>query len=274
MKFTPEELTSLIKASYEAENVNISRFIIDDSLSTNRMKVYNTDKDNEGKMVIVVHRGSAEVQDWIDNLKAFVNIDIKSTDTYKIHRDLQLTVVDKYGANKIVCIGHSRSTLYLNEFMKIPRLCKEIINYNMPISFYDTLIGTVKMPVKEIKDNTTNIRSENDLPSIGQTISINEPDITIPSKPGNNILDEHSPDNLLNLDNKQLIGKGKKPIKITTLKPTVQFVKKINYGELRVKDMRQFIKENKHRILDRKINITGLTKKQMIPIIEELNNLP
>ena len=45
------------------------------------------------------------------------------------------------------------------------------------------------------------------------------------------------------------------------------FVYKIDYTKLRKKQLKQFLKKNKKKI---QINITGLTKKQLVEIIDEL----
>jgi hypothetical protein len=99
-----------------------------------------------------------------------------------------------------------------------------------------------------------NIRSENDPASIVAKILPGKPnDIVIPSKSLNPIT-EHKSDVLGRLNPEQLIGAGKK---------------KKDFSKMLVHDLKDFIKTNKKKF-NRKINVTGLTKEQLIAIVETL----
>ena len=129
-------LKEFIDLSYKG-NTSIAPegYEIDAPLSDSRVKVY---KKPDSKEVIVVHRGSVGLQDWLDNAKFLVAGKVKSTKTYKMHRERHLKAIEKYGAENIIGIGHSRAGLYLQELQKeVP--IKEIITYNKAVGFYDAL---------------------------------------------------------------------------------------------------------------------------------------
>ena len=129
-------LKEFIDMSYKG-NTSIAPegYEIDAPLSDSRVKVYKKIGSNQ---VIVTHRGSVGLDDWWDNAKFLVAGKVKSTKTYKMHRERHLKAIEKYGAENIIGIGHSRAGLYLQELQKeVP--IKEIITYNKAVGFYDAL---------------------------------------------------------------------------------------------------------------------------------------
>jgi hypothetical protein len=107
---------------------------------------------------------------------------------------------------------------------------------------------------KKEDGNSTTIRTSNDLVSIGQNLMKgNETDIVIPSDSYNPIK-EHGIDKIDDYQTDELIGKG-------------MFKPQINYAKIRKKELRDFVKKNKKKVkLD--INVTGLTKKDLIELTE------
>ena len=132
------------------------------------------------------------------------------------------------------------------------KLAKQVINYNKPINLYD--IAKDVITKKKQDENSTTIRTSNDLVSIGQNLMKgNETDIVIPSD-SYNPLKEHGIDKINDYETDELIGKG-------------MFKAKINYSKIRKKELRDFVKKNKKKVnLD--INVTGLTKKDLIELSE------
>jgi hypothetical protein len=148
-------LKQFIDLSYKG-NTSIAPegYDIDAPLSDSRVKVYQKKGSNQ---VIVTHRGSVGLQDWLDNAKFLVAGKVKSTKTYKLHRERHLKAVEKYGAENIIGIGHSRAGLYLQELQKeVP--IKEIITYNKAVGFYDAL--------RENPEEQTDVKVKNDFVSL------------------------------------------------------------------------------------------------------------
>ena len=82
MKFKADEIKLLLEASYKKELYDIGKFEIDKSLSDKRVKAYTIDGSDD---VVVTHRGSADLKDWIDN-STWMRLNIlERSPTYKIH---------------------------------------------------------------------------------------------------------------------------------------------------------------------------------------------
>ena len=148
-------LKEFIDLSYRG-NTSIAPegYEIDTPLSDSRVKVYTKPNSKE---VIVTHRGSVGLQDWWDNAKFLVAGKVKNTKSYKMHRERHLKAVEKYGADNIIGIGHSRAGLYLQELQKeVP--IKEIITYNKAVGFYDAL--------RENPAEQTDVKVKNDFVSL------------------------------------------------------------------------------------------------------------
>ena len=150
-------LQEFIELSYKG-NTSIAPegYSIDAPLSDSRVKVYTKNGSND-KDVIVVHRGSVGADDWIDNAKYFAFGSVKNTKTFKLHKERQLKAIEKYGANNIIGIGHSRAGLYLQALQKDYPI-KEIITYNKAVGFYDMLRTNPK--------EQTDVKVKNDFVSL------------------------------------------------------------------------------------------------------------
>ncbi len=250
MKFKPSEIQALLYASYSKEKIDIGKFIIDKDISSTRVKTYTIPNSNE---VIVTHRGSGSADDWFDNLLWLKFNTLKSSRTYKMHLGIHMKAVNKYGANNIIVMGHSRGGLYAEQLYN-DKLAKQKITYNKPVNMYD--IGKNVITDKQDDPDATDIRTSGDIPSLGKNLTTgNSNDIVIPSKT-NNPLTEHYTEQLLNLDDNVLIGQG-------IFKP------KINYSKIRKAELKSFVKNNKKKLkLD--INISGLTKKDLVVVVDKI----
>jgi len=129
---------------------------IDSPLSDSRVKVY-VKKGSNDKNVVVTHRGSVGLDDWWDNAKYMTMGKVKGTKTYNLHRERHKKAIDKYGAQNIIAIGHSRAGLYLQELQKEFPI-KENITYNKATGFTD--IG------RQNTGNQTDVRVGNDVVSL------------------------------------------------------------------------------------------------------------
>jgi hypothetical protein len=150
-------LKEFIDLSYKG-NTSIAPegYSIDSPLSDSRVKVYTKNGSND-KNVVVTHRGSVGLDDWLDNATYLFKGKVKGTKTYNLHRERHKKAVEKYGAKNIIAIGHSRAGLYLQELQKEFPI-KENITYNKASGFHD--IG------RENDPNQTDIRVGNDIVSL------------------------------------------------------------------------------------------------------------
>jgi len=85
-------------------------YVIDKELSDGRMKVF---RDVNSPQVIVAHRGSKGIRDWIDNLTYLTTGQMDTTETFKKHEKKHQKAIDKYGAENVIAIGHSRAGKYV-----------------------------------------------------------------------------------------------------------------------------------------------------------------
>ncbi len=150
-------LKEFIDLSYRGNtSIAPAGYDIDAPLSDSRVKVY-AKKGSNDKDIIVTHRGSVGLDDWMDNASYMFRGKVKGTKTYNLHRDRHKRAVDKYGASNITAIGHSRAGLYLQELQKEFPI-KENITYNKASGFHD--IG------RQNDANQTDVRVGNDVVSL------------------------------------------------------------------------------------------------------------
>lgn len=250
----PVEIKMLMKASYENNKSNIGDFIIDNDLSDSRVYVYTRRGTND---VIVVHRGSHGYKDWMGNFSYAANFDLKNDETYKKHKKKHMRAVEKYGAENIISLGHSRGSLYADEMHK-QGLDAENINLNKPYN----LVDLVKSTKKDKEDTQVNISTLLDPISVLGKLVQKDNDIIIPSTTINPFT-EHKPDVLDRMEQDKLIGKGQNDSIDKLLS------KHINFKKIRVAELREIIKTNKSKF-NRKIKITGLTKPELIKLVDEI----
>ena len=150
-------LKEFIDLSYRGNtSIAPAGWSIDAPLSDSRVKVYAKNGSND-KDIVVTHRGSVGLDDWMDNASYMFRGKVKGTKTYNLHRDRHKRAVEKYGASNITAIGHSRAGLYLQELQKEFPI-KENITYNKASGFHD--IGRQNDP------NQTDVRVGNDVVSL------------------------------------------------------------------------------------------------------------
>jgi hypothetical protein len=150
-------LKEFIDLSYRGNtSIAPAGWSIDAPLSDSRVKVYAKNGSND-KDIVVTHRGSVGLDDWMDNASYMFRGKVKGTKTYNLHRDRHKRAIDKYGASNITAIGHSRAGLYLQELQKEFPI-KENITYNKASGFHD--IG------RQNDANQTDVRVGNDIVSL------------------------------------------------------------------------------------------------------------
>lgn len=279
MKFTNKEIQSLLYASYYPELYDVEHFIIDKSISDKLMKVYtvnDSNDSNDSNDVVVVHRGSNDMNDWVDNALHLADVPLTMTKTYKTHLRKHMKAVKKYGKENIVLLSHSRGALYSTQFKK-DNLAKQNITYNKPIVPRDVIKSVFETPDKD----TIDIRSEGDIPSMGQNLIINKnEEIVIPSDSMNPITN-HATEQLLELPDDVLIGNGEpkkrnyqlknKKVVITPFTGTHTLTNimksQIDFTKLRKLELKTFVKLHKAKL---GVNITGLRKRELVELVQKI----
>lgn len=168
----------------------------DSALSDARVKVYPKNNSNE---VVVVHRGSEGLTDWMDNASYLAYGKVNGTTSYNLHRKKHKAAADKYGAENIIGVGHSRAGLYIQELDKEFPM-KELITYNKAAGPSDIL--------KINPSKQTDVRVGNDVVSLLAPTQLGNKTVTIPgTKNPFNLTGAHKPQELSKLGD-QYIGLG------------------------------------------------------------------
>jgi hypothetical protein len=241
-KLKASQIKDVIDLSYNKEKKDAPKgYEIDPELSNGRVKVY---KDLNSDQVIVAHRGSRGMKDWLDNVRYGLTGNIKNTETYKKHEAKHQKALDKYGADNVIAVGHSRAGKYVEELNKDTPV-KEVITYNKASGVSDLF--------RKNPSNQTDIRTGIDVVSALAPIqrSYNKV-ITIPSKTFNPLIAHGT--NALGALGDKLFGKGFKP------------------SSMRVGDMRKFIKLYKKSKGEKMTGGSRLGKKELVDMMSDLRN--
>lgn len=226
-----DQIKQVIDNSYK-DGKDPDGYVLDPSLSDERVKVY---KDMNSDQVIVAHRGSKGWRDWLDNAYYGFTGDIRGSSTYKDAKSRQQNAVDKYGANNVIAVGHSRAGKYVEELNK-EQPVKEVITYNKAISTQDAFQSN--------PENQTDVRTQNDVVSVLTPFQSSKNKTVVIPESGWNLLKAHGTSALGSLGNK-LIGKGVKQMRVGEMRKFIKAYKKAK-GEkmgtkLRKMDMAQLI---------------------------------
>lgn len=139
-----EDLHHFIHSSY-SHGKDYKNWKLDHELSDASVQVYFNGQD-----AVVVHRGSQDLQDWKENVMDTLNI--KSRQPRLEHsRDIQKKAEEKYGANNVITIGHSKGARHAEE---VGQKSREIYTLNKPVFPQDILSGR-KVPEKQTDIRTT-----------------------------------------------------------------------------------------------------------------------
>jgi len=176
-KLSTGEIQKLLNQSYDSKKPkNVGDFIVDKSLSGERVQVYQNKKTGQ---VVVAHRGTQGIHDIGNDLKYAVGMDLSNTARVKHAKEIQKKAEAKYGAENITTIGHSLGSKIARE---VGKKTKEVIQlnpaYNIPdskkkASSKEYTIRTEYDPVSFLKpmdSNTTTIKSETKNPLKEHTV--------------------------------------------------------------------------------------------------------
>jgi hypothetical protein len=214
-KISAPDLKGLLKQSYDSKNPrDYKDYEVDKSLSGERVQVYVKKGTNE---VFVVHRGSAGMHDWGNDLKALSGYDINNSNRFKHAEKIQKEAENKYGAKNVSTLGHSLGAKIASD---VGRNSKEIITLNKFIPPMD-FVNPFR---KKSPDNEYDIRTSLDPASALLPFESGKNHFTIPSRSYDPVK-EHSTDTLDELPPDTMIGRGQlKKMKVKELK---EYIKKL-----------------------------------------------
>nr|WPF46849.1 MAG: hypothetical protein [Lake Baikal virophage 14] len=148
-RISNDDLHHFIHASYN-KGESYKGWKLDSSLSDSSVQVYFNGKD-----AVVVHRGSQDAQDWYENGRLILGLDAGKRLEHS--RKIQKLAEQKYGANNVITIGHSKGAYHAEE---VGQDSREIYTLNKPVTPYDLLKG------KKVSEKQTDIRTTLDPVSI------------------------------------------------------------------------------------------------------------
>ena len=186
-----KDIKNFLSKSYEKKPSSYNEYIIDESLSGQRVQVYNNPITNK---TIVVHRGTDSIQDWGTNLAMTFGIKGKR---FNHAKRIQDEAERKYGKENIITLGHSQGGRWAE---LLGRDTSEVITLNKPTLPLD-LLRRDKVP-----ENQSDIKSTNDPVSVLRKYQLgNEPE-KIRSDLISNPIKEHSVEVLNKLPDDYFIG--------------------------------------------------------------------
>lgn len=151
-QLSKSQLETMLANTYQpnASGVNVGGYVLDPTLSDNRVKVYH---DAATKHTVVGHRGSASKGDWWENL--LYSRGIKAGANFKHSREVQKKAQSKYGTENLTTVGHSKGALHAQEFGQ----AGDIVTLNKPVNVKDAF--RYKVPKYQ-----TDYRGQGDIVSI------------------------------------------------------------------------------------------------------------
>ena len=138
-----DDFQALLKKSYEKTPSDYKDFKVDKPLSGQRAQVYKNSKTGQ---VVVVHRGTADMNDWISDARYAMGD--TSGARFEHAKKVQKQAEDKYGKQNITTIGHSLGATLAE---KAGGEGKEVITLNKPVSPYDVINHTVSSNQTDVK---------------------------------------------------------------------------------------------------------------------------
>ena len=213
-----KDAQKLISLGYKPEMNDIGDYQLDRDLSIDRARVY---RNNKTGRAYVVHRGTKEASDWLNNLVYGLSPSLyRFTNRYKTAKDVQEKALAKYGDNVDV-IGHSQGAKLAEMLSKGDKRVKDVITYNRPVG--------LKEAMTPLDKNVIDIRSSYDPVSMFAPLQRNNKPIMLKNESWNP-LSQHNSSSLLenpNFDIGDTQGEGlvnRKPHEKQRLEDIVQSV--------------------------------------------------
>lgn len=202
----PQDLKHFIKESYNKDDnrvSNVGDFVYDKDISNNKASVYYNKKTDQAT---ITHRGTnGTAVDWSHNLKYALGL-YGFTKRAKKGKQTQAEVEKKCGSKNVSTLAHSQGAINAREYGKNSH---EIIGVNSAYA--------PSLSYRKPNKNEYSIRSSSDVVSLPKmkddliTSLFNKKqgkqNITIKSKNSFDVLRNHSPDVLDDLDPNEKIGR-------------------------------------------------------------------
>lgn len=186
-----KDAQKLISMGYKPEMSSYGEYELDPELSIDRARVYKNTKTGKA---YVVHRGTKEASDWLNNLVYGLSPTMYSyTNRYKTAKDVQEKALKKYGDVDVV--GHSQGAKLAEMLSKGDKRVKDVITYNRPVGLMETL--------NTLDKNVTDVRSSYDPVSVLAPFQKGNRPITIENKSWNPLA-QHNTSSLLENPNQDL----------------------------------------------------------------------
>lgn len=186
-----KDAQKLISIGYKPEMSSYGEYELDPELSIDRARVYKNTKTGKA---YVVHRGTKEATDWLNNLVYGLSPSMyRYTNRYKTAKDVQEKALKKYGDVDVV--GHSQGAKLAEMLSKGDKRIKDVITYNRPVGLMETL--------NPLDKNVTDVRSSYDPVSVLAPFQKGNKPVTIENKSWNP-LTQHNTSSLLENPNQDL----------------------------------------------------------------------
>jgi len=194
-KLAKGTLEQILKNTYEPTDKTgaVGSYVEDKNLSDKLVRVYNDPTTNH---TVVAHRGSAEAQDWKENL--LYAFGFRGGKNYRHARGVQRAAESKYGTSNLTTVGHSKGALHAQDFGQKG----DIVTLNKPVNIHDAI--HYKVPKYQ-----TDYRGETDPVSILRPLQRGKKAVTLTKdkstfkrikkvvmNPISSILQEHATDTL------------------------------------------------------------------------------
>jgi hypothetical protein len=198
-KFEPKEGTGLpagdikvlLDKSYEKKPSDYDNYKVDKKLSGQRVQVYFNPEINKA---VVVHRGTASIQDWGTNLAMSFGHKGKR---FNHAKKIQDQAEEKYGKDNIITMGHSQGGRWAE---LLGRDTNEVITLNKPTLPIDLIKGD------KVPENQTDVKTGKDPVSIFRVFQGGNEIEHITSPMLANPILEHSVEVLDRIPHEQIIG--------------------------------------------------------------------
>jgi hypothetical protein len=210
----------LISMGYKPEMSSYGEYELDPELSIDRARVYKHTKTGKA---YVVHRGTKEASDWLNNLIYGLSPSMyKYTNRYRTGKDVQEKALQKYG--DVDVIGHSQGAKIAEMASRGDKRIKDVITYNRPVGLKEAMVPLDK--------NVVDIRSSYDPVSMFSPFQKGNKPVVIENKSWNP-LQQHNTSSLLenpNFDIGSMQGEGFMINNVEYLTPDEQ--KNLEYKKL------------------------------------------
>jgi len=166
-KLSSQDLQHFLKSSYDKKHSNYKDFVLDKSLSGQRVQVYHNPKTGQ---TVVAHRGTQGLRDWVTDARYALGD--TSSKRFQHSAKIQKQAEMKYGAENVTSIGHSLGSQLAEKSSN--KKTKEIITLNKPVNPNDLIRYSVP-------SNQTDIRTTHDPVSFLRPFERGKKAIVLPS---------------------------------------------------------------------------------------------